>query len=183
MSVADLPDGMHDRASFASPPRRWGQAELATTFEIDNHAFETGRVIGRLDLPVRGAIFIAREIIIVSGWALAPSGIRSIDVLIDGEPRGRIDYGASAARHRHAAPSVRRRRSLWLLRLRCRCTVWTSAATSSSVAVTANDGQQLELPTRIEIDSTTRSMVALPAINRHYRAWLERRAVRPRSCQ
>jgi hypothetical protein len=93
IDVRDLPDGMHELTVRISASDG-AQAELTTTFEVDHHAYERGRVIGRLDVPVRGSLFIPREIVVVAGWALAPSGIRSLDVRIDGEPRGRVEYGA-----------------------------------------------------------------------------------------
>ena len=95
ISVRDLPDGMHDviiRISASNGAR----AELSTSFEVDNHAFEMGRVIGRLDRPNRGTIFIPSESFIVNGWALAPSGIHRVEAFVDGDPRGRIDHGVLA---------------------------------------------------------------------------------------
>ena len=92
ISVGDLPDGMHE-ATIRISASNGAQAELTTSFEVDNHAFEMGRVIGRLDHPHRGAIFSPSEPIIVYGWALAPSGIQRIEAFIDGESRGRIDHG------------------------------------------------------------------------------------------
>jgi GT2 family glycosyltransferase len=174
ISVADLPDGMHDLLIRISGSA--GEvAQLATTFEIDNHAFETGRVIGRIDQPVRGAIFVAREIAIVSGWALAPSGIRSVEVFIDGDPRGRIAYGA-------LRPDIAKRRRQYADADHCGFSgsVPLRGLDERShelvLLVTANDGQTLELPTRIEIDSHNAIDAGMPAINRHYRSWLERRA-------
>ncbi len=175
-SVADLPDGMHDvliRISGSAAE----VAQLATTFEIDNHAFETGRVIGRIDQPVRGAIFVAREIAIVSGWALAPSGIRSVEVFIDGDPRGRIAYGA-------LRPDIAKRRRQYDDADHCGFSgsIPLQGLEERShellILVTATDGQTLELPTRIEIDSHNAIDAGMPAINRHYRTWLERRAVK-----
>ena len=49
------------------------------------------------------------------------------------------------------------------------------------MVVTANDGRQLEMPTRIEIEAGGTVDGGLPVINRHYRAWLERRAARVNS--
>lgn len=176
ISVADLADGMHDvlvRISGAAGE----MAQLATTFEIDNHAFETGRVIGRIDQPVRGAIFVAREIAIVSGWALAPSGIRSVEVFIDDDPRGRIAYGA-------LRPDIAKRRRQYDDADHCGFSgsIPLQGLDERShellILVTANDGQTLELPTRIEIDSHNAIDAGMPAINRHYGTWLERRAAR-----
>ncbi len=106
ISVSDLTDGMHE-VTIRITASDEATAELSTTFEVDNHAFETGRVIGRVDRPLRGALFIPQEAVAVSGWALAPSGIRSIEATIDGEPRGRIVYGSLRAdigkrRHQYA---------------------------------------------------------------------------------
>src|SRR3712207_9595622 len=44
------------------------------------------------------------------------------------------------------------------------------------VVVTAIDGKQLEIPTRIEVEADRIVDAGLPAINRHYRTWLEQRA-------
>ena len=146
-------------------------------FEIDNHAFETGRVIGRLDQPVRGAIFMAREIAIVSGWALAPSGIRSVEVFVDGDPRGRIADGA-------LRPDIAKRRRQYDNADHCGFSGsiplqgLDECSHELLILVTANDGQTFELPTRIEIDSHNAIDAGMPAINRHYRAWLDRRAAK-----
>ncbi|MGH2614590.1 MAG: glycosyltransferase [Thermomicrobiales bacterium] len=177
MPVNDLPDGMHDLTIRISASDG-SQAELTTTFEIDNHAFETGRVIGRLDLPVRGSLFIPREIITVSGWVLAPSGIRSIDVLVDGESRGRVAYGA-------LRPDIALRRRQYADADHCGFsgTVPMYGLEQGShelvVEVTANDGRQFQLPTRIEIDRTVSVDGGVPIINRYYRGWLEQRRIDP----
>ena len=179
INVGDLPDGMHDvtiRISASNGTR----AELSTSFEVDNHAFEMGRVIGRLDRPNRGTIFIPSESIIVFGWALAPSGIQRIDAFVDGEARGRIDHGVLrpdiAKRHRQYANSDH-------------CgfsgTVPLTGLTPGNhellVVVTANDGRQLEIPTRIEVEADRIVDAGLPVINRHYRTWLEQRAAHDNS--
>jgi len=57
IGVGDLPDGMHS-ATIRISASDGAQAELSTSFEVDNHAFENGRIIGRLDQPNRGAIFV-----------------------------------------------------------------------------------------------------------------------------
>jgi O-antigen biosynthesis protein len=174
IAVADLPDGLHD-VTIRIHATEDSHATLSTTFEIDNHAFETGRVIGRFDQPVRGAIFLAREIAPVSGWVLSPSGIRSLNVTIDGEPRGRVDYGA-------LRPDIAKRRRQYPDADHCGFSgsvpLFGLPAGSHELAVlvTANDGQQLELSTRIEIEGTESIDAGLPVINRHYPAWLEKRA-------
>jgi GT2 family glycosyltransferase len=174
IAVGDLPDGFHEviiRISTSAGD----VAQLVTTFEIDNHAFETGRVIGRLDHPVRGAIFIPQEYVQVSGWALAPAGIKGIEILVDGEPRGRVDYGA-------LRPDIGKRRREYAEADHCG---FSSVLSMKGLApgshdlvvnVTGNDGKQLELPTRIEVDAFEGIDAGLPVINRHYRAWLDRRA-------
>lgn len=174
IAVGDLPDGMHEviiRISTSDGDA----AQLVTTFEIDNHAFETGRVIGRLDHPVRGAIFIPQEYVQVSGWALAPSGIQGIEIQVDGEPRGRVDYGA-------LRPDIGKRRRQYAEADHCGFSSVLSmkglapGSHDLVVRITANDGKQLELPTRIEVDAFEGIDAGLPVINRHYRAWLDRRA-------
>jgi O-antigen biosynthesis protein len=174
ISVGDLPDGMHE-STIRITASNGAQAELTTTFEVDNHAFETGRVIGRLDQPHRGAIFIPRETIIVSGWVLAPSGIERIEAFVDGEARGRID-------HRVLRPDIAKRRRQYADADHCGFsgTVPLFGLTEGShellVLVTANDGRHLKMPTRIEVEAAGTVDGGLPVINRHYRAWLERRA-------
>ena len=173
ISVSDLTDGMHE-VTIRITASDEATAELSTTFEVDNHAFETGRVIGRVDRPVRGALFIPQEAVAVSGWALAPSGIRSIEATIDGEPRGRIVYGSLRAdigkrRHQYAnADHCGFYGSVLLVGL-------PEGNHELVTLITANDGQQLELPTRIEIESGNFIDGGVPVINRHYGAWLERR--------
>jgi GT2 family glycosyltransferase len=175
--VADLPDGLHQITV-----RIWAaedeKAEITTTFEIDNHAYETGRVIGRLDQPIRGAIFISREHVRMSGWALAPSGIRSVEALLDGEPRGRIDYGS-------LRPDIAKRRRQYINADHCGFNGVISmqglvpGSHDLTIIVTANDGKLLELPTRIEIDGTIGIDGGVPVLNRHYSDWLERRGAAP----
>src|SRR5215213_4190698 len=91
ISVGDLPDGMH-QATIRISASNGNRAELSTSFEVDNHAFEMGRIIGRLVKPLRGAIFIPSQSITVDGWALAPSGIKRIEAFVGGEACGRIGY-------------------------------------------------------------------------------------------
>jgi GT2 family glycosyltransferase len=171
--VGDLPDGMHDVVVRISASDG-AQAQLATTFEVDNHAFETGRVIGRLDLPVRGAMFIPRESMQISGWALAPSGIASIEAFVNGEERGRIEKGA-------LRPDIAKRRRQYANADHCGfhglvpLVGLPPGDHELLVRVTANDGRQLELPTRFQVDSDVRIDAGMPVINKHYGAWLERR--------
>lgn len=174
ISVVDLPDGFHT-ATIRISASEEEQAEITTTFEIDNHAFDTGRVIGRLDLPIRGSLFIPRELVSVSGWAMAPSGIASIEVFIDGERRGRVDHGA-------LRPDIGKRRKQY-----------PNADHSGfsgtipmhglgpgnhemTVRVTSLDGKTLDLPNRIEVDSAQTVDGGVPVLNRHYQTWLQRSA-------
>jgi GT2 family glycosyltransferase len=173
IAVHELLDGMHELTVRISASDG-AQAELTTTFEVDHHAFETGRVIGRLDLPVRGSLFLSRETIVVSGWVLAPSGIQSLEVQIDGETRGRVDYGA-------LRPDIAERRRQYADADHCGFSgtvpLYGLAEGHHELVVraTANDGRQLLLPTRIEIDSALSIDGGVPVINRYYGAWLERR--------
>ncbi|MDQ2653132.1 MAG: glycosyltransferase, partial [Chloroflexota bacterium] len=173
--VSDLGDGFHDCIV-----RIWANdtdhAELTTTFEVDNHAFETGRVIGRIDLPVRGALFIPREVAIVSGWVMAPPGIRSIEPLIDGQPRGRIDYGA-------LRPDIGKRRRQYPNADHCGFSGsipmhgLEPGNHELLVRITSNDGKTLELNQRIEVEGTDAVDGGLPVLNRHYRQWLDKQAL------
>ena len=174
ISVGDLPDGMH-QATIRISASNGTQAELTTSFEIDNHAFEMGRVIGRLDKPHRGAIFIPSQSMTVDGWALAPSGIKRIEAFVGGEACGRIGY-------RVLRPDIARRHRQYANADHCGFsgTVPVTGLTQGShellVVATANDGKQLEMPTRIEIEVGGTVDGGLLHINRHYPAWLERRA-------
>ena len=173
--VGDLGDGFHDCIV-----RIWANdtdhAELTTTFEVDNHAFQTGRVIGRIDLPVRGALFIPREIAIVSGWVMAPPGIRSIQPLIDGQPRGRIDYGA-------LRPDIGKRRRQYPNADHCGFSGsipmhgLEPGNHELLVRITSNDGKTLELNQRIEVEGTDAVDGGVPVLNRHYRQWLDKQAL------
>jgi GT2 family glycosyltransferase len=174
ISLEKLPDGMHD-ATIRISSSDGAHAELSTTFEIDSQAFETGRVIGRLDQPHRGAIFIPREKIIVSGWVLARSGINRIEAFVDREPRGRIDY-------RVLRPDIAKRHRQYLDADHCGFSGMVplvglhQGSHDLRVLITAKDGQQLELPTRIEIEAVATVDGGVPNINRQYLAWRERRA-------
>lgn len=173
--VGDLGDGFHECIV-----RIWANdtdhAELTTTFEVDNHAFETGRVIGRIDLPVRGALFIPREVAIVSGWVMAPPGIRSIEPLIDGQPRGRIDYGA-------LRPDIGKRRRQYPNADHCGFSGsipmhgLEPGNHELLVRITSNDGKTLELNQRIEVEGTDAVDGGVPVLNRHYRQWLDKQAL------
>jgi GT2 family glycosyltransferase len=173
--VGDLGDGFHE-----CTVRIWANdvdhAELTTTFEVDNHAFETGRVIGRIDLPVRGALFIPREVAIVSGWAMAPSGIRSIEPFIDGEPRGRIDYGA-------LRPDIGKRRRQYPNADHCGFSGsipmhgLEPGNHELVVRITSHEGKTLELNQRIEVEGTDAVDGGVPVLNRHYRQWLDKQAL------
>ena len=141
---------------------QWDVAELTTSFEIDNHAFEMGRVIGRLDQPHRGAIFIPSESIIVYGWALAPSGIRAVEALSTAMPAAESITGV-------LRPDIAKRRRQYANADHCGFsgTVPLTGLTQGShellVVVTANDGKQLEMPTRIEIEAGGTVDGGLPA--------------------
>lgn len=173
--VGDLGDGFHDCIV-----RIWANdtdhAELTTTFEVDNHAFQTGRVIGRIDLPVRGALFIPREVAIVSGWVMAPPGIRSIEPLIDGHSRGRIDYGA-------LRPDIGKRRRQYPNADHCGFSGsipmhgLEPGNHELLVRITSNDGKTLELNQRIEVEGTDAADGGVPVLNRHYRQWLDKQAL------
>ena len=174
ISVGDLPDGMHD-VTIRISASNGNRAELSTSFEVDNHAFEMGRVIGRLDRPNRGTIFLPSESIIVNGWALAPSGIQRIEAFVDGEARGRIDHGV-------LRPDIAKRHRQYANADHCGFsgTVPLSGLSPGNhellVVVIANDGKQLEIPTRVEVEANRIVDAVLPIINRHYHTWLERRA-------
>jgi GT2 family glycosyltransferase len=174
IGVGNLPDGMHDvtiRISSSGGAR----AELSTTFEVDNQAFETGRIIGRLDQPHRGAVFIPRETIVVSGWVLARSGIKQIEALVDGEPRGRIDY-------RVLRPDIAKRHRQYMDADHCGFSGMVplyglhKGSHELQVLVTAHDGRRFELPTRIEVEAVETVDGGVPIINRQYLVWRERRA-------
>ena len=175
IAVGDLGDGLHD-----CTVRIWANdidhAELTTTFEVDNHAFETGRVIGRIDLPVRGALFIPREVAIVSGWVMAPPGIRSIEPFIDGEARGRLDYGA-------LRPDIGKRRRQYPNADHCGFSGsipmhgLEPGNHDLVVRITSNDGKMLELNQRIEVEGTDAVDGGVPVLNRHYRQWLDKQVL------
>ncbi len=174
ISVGELPNGMYE-STIRISASDGSQAELTTSFEIDNDAFETGRVIGRLDQPHRGAIFAPTETVIISGWVLAPSGIQRIEGFIDGKARGRIDYGV-------LRPDIAKRRRQYADADHCGFTGTlqlhglTQGSHELRILIAANDGRELELPTRIEVEAAGTVHGGLPAINRQYRAWIERRA-------
>lgn len=174
--VGDLPDGFHD-VTIRISATETDRAEISTTFEVDNHAFETGRIIGRIDQPVRGKWFIPRELATVTGWVMAPSGIRSLELQVDGEPRGRVDPGA-------LRPDIAKRRRQYPNADHCG---FSGSAPMQglepgshelTVLATANDGKQMAFSTRIEIDGTYTIDGGVPILNRHYREWLEKNAGR-----
>ena len=176
IQVGDLPDGFHDLTIRISASDI-DHAEIATKFEVDNHAFETGRIIGRLDLPIRGSMFVPKELASVSGWVLAPSGIQSVEALIDGEPRGRVGYGS-------LRPDIGQRRRQYPNADHCGFSGivpmhgLAPGFHQLTILATAIDGQKLEMPTRIEVDSASTIDGGVPVLNRHYRAWLEKHGPR-----
>jgi hypothetical protein len=175
VNVGDLPDGMHE-ATIRISALDGAMAELTTTFEVDNHAFETGRVIGRLDQPHRGAEYIPRETIIVSGWALAPSGIKRIDAFVDGETRGRID-------HRGLRPDIAKRRRQYADADHCGFSGMVPSSGWTKGATTARSCHGKRRPPARNVNAHRgrgRRTVdgGIPVINRQYRGWLEKRAAR-----
>jgi GT2 family glycosyltransferase len=174
--VGDLPDGFHN-VTIRISATDVDHAELTTTFEVANQAFEKGRIIGRIDQPIRGALYIPRELAFVSGWVMAPSGIRSLAVLVDGEPRGRVDHGA-------LRPDIGKRRRQYPNADHCGFSGSVPmrglgpGSHELTVRATANDAQQLEMSTRIETDSTPTIDGGVPILNRHYRTWLEKQTAR-----
>ena len=113
--------------------------------------------------------------IIVSGWALARSGINRIEAFVDGEPRGRIDY-------RVLRPDIAKRHRQYLDADHCGFSGMVplvglqQGSHDLRVLVTAKDGRQLELPTRIEVEAVGTVDGGVPVINRQYFAWREQRA-------
>lgn len=176
ISVGDLPDGFHE-VTIRISATDVDSAEISTTFEVDNHAFESGRIIGRIDQPVRGAWFIPRELATVTGWVMAPSGIRSLESLVDGQPRGRVDHGAlrpDIGKRRRQYPNADHSGFSGSMPMQG----LEPGSHELTVLVTANDGQQMEFSTRIEIDGTHTIDGGVPILNRHYREWLEKRTAR-----
>jgi GT2 family glycosyltransferase len=172
--VADLCDGLHTLVIRFDAPDGDG-AELSTTFEVDNHAYESGRLLGRLDTPIRGAKFLSREIVQVSGWALARSGIQTVESFIDGQPVGSIIYGS-------LRPDIARIRRRYANADHCGFYGSISmfgiaeGPHELTVKVTANDGRELELATRLEVDNESVIDAGLPLINKWYETWLRRAA-------
>src|SRR5215213_936254 len=180
IGVGDLPDGMHS-ATIRISASDGAQAELSTSFEVDNHAFENGRIIGRLDQPNRGAIFVPWETVTLSGWALAPSGVNRVEVFVDGQARGPID-------HQVLRPDIARTRRQYADAEHCGfagtvplslpldpVSIPQEGSHELRVVVTANDGRQQEISTRIEVVIAGIVDGGMPHINRQYSAWLEQR--------
>jgi GT2 family glycosyltransferase len=183
ISVGDLPDGMHS-ATIRISASDGAQANLTTSFEVDNHAFENGRIIGRLDQPHRGAIFGPWEIITVSGWALAPSGVKQVAVFVDGEARGLIDHQVLrpdiAKMHRQYANADHCgfAGTVPLFMPQDPLTIPREGSHELAVHVTANDGRESVIATRLEVVVSGVVDGGMPHINHQYQAWLEQRSDR-----
>ena len=174
ISVGDLPDGMHD-ATIRISASNGARAELSTSFEVDNHAFEMGRVIGRLDRPHRGAIFIPSESIIVYGWALLPR------VSSRSRPSSTESLAAESITG-VLRPDIAKRHRQYADADHCGFsgTVPLTGLTKGAMSFWCWSPQMTAGNSRCQRASRSRppeqSMAGLPIINRHYRAWLERRA-------
>ena len=72
------------------------QAEPTTSFEIDNHAFEMGRIIGRLVKPLRGATSSGANPSPLTGRALVLLGHQADRAFVGGEPAVELVIASSA---------------------------------------------------------------------------------------
>ena len=91
--VEDLEDSAHSLLLRVTA-KDGRQAEIGTKFEVDSTARAKGKVLARIDRPLPGSVTTVRDRLLVAGWAVSPHGIRSIEALVDGEPRGPLADGA-----------------------------------------------------------------------------------------
>ena len=115
ITVGDLPDGMHEVTIRISASMGHGLSSRPRSRSTIMPSRWVGSSVDSTD-PIRGAIFIPSESIIVYGWALAPSGIQRIEAFVDGESARPHRSRRPAPGYRQATPPVRECRSLWVLR-------------------------------------------------------------------
>jgi GT2 family glycosyltransferase len=132
-------------------------------------------LLGRLEAPVKGTRLLSRELLTLSGWALSPAGIRQIEIVIDGTPRGDATYGS-------LRPDIGRIAGKYSGADHCGFHGVVSihglaeGPHELQVKVTANDGQVMDLSQGFTVDSAAVIDGGLPAINREYASWLAKRA-------
>lgn len=169
--IFSLADGMHSLL-IRIVARDGKIADIGTSFEVDSTAFTSGRVLTRTDRPAPGIKLRQRDRLFVAGWALSPYGVDTVEVSIDGEPRGTVAYGAlrpDVARSYPYYPNVDHcgfSGSLPLNDL-------DEGSHHLHILVTATDGQQGELDLPFQIDPGAPVIGEAPQINDQYAAWLD----------
>lgn len=91
--VHDLENGHHHLAVRITA--RDGQTvEIKTTFQINMTADQTRPILIACDQPAPGTRPVVRDRLKVSGWALAPAGVDSIEILVDDVSVRELPHGS-----------------------------------------------------------------------------------------
>lgn len=91
--VDDLPNGKHQLTIEVSA-HDGNRIEINTSFHIDTTAIESELILIACDQPPPNTRPVVRDRLMVSGWALGPSGIDSIETLVDDVVVSRVAYGS-----------------------------------------------------------------------------------------
>ena len=165
-----LGDGQHD-ILIRVVAEDGKQADLRTHFEVDSTAKSTGRILAAFDRPKPNARTVVRDRLSVAGWALAPSGIRSIETFVDGERLGSVSHGALRPDVGMAHPDYPEpdhsgfTGSVSVGHLE-------DGEHALLVRITANDDRELELKARFEVDTAAEAIGDVPHVNAQFSAWL-----------
>lgn len=152
--------------------------ELPTTFEFDPTLKSSGRILAAFDRPAPRTRPVVRDRLLITGWALSPSGIRAVETLVDGEPLGHVAYGA-------LRPDVGSTHADYPAADHSGFTGSVSVADLPDgehelvVRLTANDDQTHDVATPFVVDTSGTDIGEVPLVNRQYPRWLEAHAPTP----
>lgn len=165
--------------SSPDEPRRDGSAPTIAPVTNARKAVNGARspIRAHCDYPSQATPSIVKKRLNVSGWALSPAGIREVDLLVDGRPRGHVSYGAPRPEMKALHPDACDAGS---------CGFLGSASVVDlengehvlAIRITARDGEQTELSLKFRVDSGRKTEGTVPDLNAEYQEWLSRHAPR-----
>ena len=136
------------------------------------------RIVVHCDRPSLTFPTVVRSNLSLAGWALSPSGIRSVEALVDGVARGRVFYGAlrpDVARAHPEYPDAEHSGFVGAVPV----ADLEDGEHSLVIAITADDGERLELRTRFQVDSSWLALGEVPDLTAQYQEWLKRHTPTP----
>jgi GT2 family glycosyltransferase len=135
-------------------------------------------IVAFCDRPNPSKPPLVRERLHVKGWALATTGVRIVELFIDGKLRGQILHGSLrpdvAASHPQYPDSEHSGISGVVP-----IGDLADGEHAAVLRITANDGAQLELPSRFSVAPVSSGQGEVPDINAEYPDWLRQRSPSP----